>query len=201
MYTKLKLLFFGLLTLVIAAQCQTKSTEPDKAIDSNKLTQEKFVVAKFDTINQQLIGGNELMTHDLVELKIIDTSVTTQLAETCYCDTTIQLNDSIAYSVISVNDEAGLCTYFFLASLNLKNKTIAATKFLHPACDVDYSWDSYDLYDHEIISPNKIHVTKTMIFQKKERKSMDEDENIDHKEIQHSYLNISPAGQISLSKK
>jgi len=82
-----------------------------------------------------------------------------------------------------------------------KSKQIINSKYLHSDCDIDYSWDSYDLYDDEIISPNKIHLIRTTIFQKKERKSSNEDENIDHKKIQHNYFLISPVGQISLSEE
>ena len=157
-------------------------------------------MTKFDTISEQLNSKSELMTKDLVVLKIVDTTLTTQLSETCYCDTTIELSDSIYYSVISVNDEAGLCTYFFVASLDKKNKNVIASNYLYPDCDVDYSLDTYNLYDHTIVSKDKVLVTKTTVFQKKNRSSPDEEQNIDYKRIEKSYFVIGKTGQISNTK-
>jgi len=138
-----------------------------------------------------------MITGDLIRKKIIDTALTTELSETCYCDTTVHLNDTVFYSIISVNDKAGVCTYFFVASINPKTKNVIASKFLHSDCDVDYSNDTYDLYDHEIVSQEKIKVTKTTIFQKKKRTSPNEEENIDHKHTQNSLLSISQTGKIN----
>ena len=162
----MKILVFGLLTLVIATQCKTKSSS-DNDNGTAKTSHKNLAITGLDTSITQFITGHELMTHDLVQLKIIDTSVTAPLGETCYCDTTVQLNDSISYSIISVGDEAGLCTYFFVSSLNRKNGKVIASKYLHPDCDVDYSSDSYELHEHAIVSSNRIEVTNTTIFQKK----------------------------------
>ena len=117
----LKLLLFGLFTFTFAVKCKTHNS-PDKSVaDTTKLHISNISVAtKFDIVNEQLNSKSELMTGDLIALKIIDKTLTTQLGEACYCDTTVHLNDSVYYSVISANDEAGLCTYFFVASLNKK---------------------------------------------------------------------------------
>ena len=196
---KFRFLLLGILALILFARCQTKSGA-DKLSQNTFQPQVKDIYfAKFDTLNKDLHSNSELMTEDLIEMKIIDT--TYKLIETCYVDTTVQLNDSVFYSIISGGDQACLCSHFYIATLNEKTKQIINSKYLYADCDIDYSLDSYDLYDHEIISPNRIHLIKTMIFQKKERKSSNEDENIDHKEIKHSYFLISQAGQISLSEK
>lgn len=197
----MKTLVFGLLTLVISIQCKTKSSsDDDNTTSSTKPSQKNLGPLTSDTITEQFFAGNELMTHDLVQLKIIDTSATTPLSETCYCDTTVQLNDSIFYSIISANDKAGLCTYFFVTSLNKKNGKIIASKYLHPDCDVDYSMDDYKLHKHEITSKDKIEVTNTTIFQKKNRISPDEEQNIDHKETKKNLTTISQTGQIDAAK-
>jgi len=198
LYKKSKIPFIGLLTLLLAMQCKTKSSSLNT--NSNSISPEikHAGETKFDTINQQLHNYSELMTEDLVEMNIIDTTITNTLGETAYCDTTIQLNDSIFYSIISLNDEAGVCTYFYIASINSKNKKVITSKYLHANCDVDYSQDSYELYDHKIISNNKIQLTKTTIFQKKHRASADEEENIDHKQTEKSYFTISQTGKIDL---
>ena len=201
MRTIFKLLFFGLLIFVVAAHCKTHTSSDKTNIDTINIQAPKnLTVTKFDTVDDQLNSKSELITEDLVAMRIIDTTLTTQLSETCYCDTTIQLNDSVYYSVISVNDEAGLCTYFFVASLNKKSKNVIASKFLHPDCDVDYSSDTYELHEHAIVSKGKIQVTNTTVFQKKNRTSPDEEQNVDHKQIQKNFITISQTGQISSSK-
>jgi hypothetical protein len=198
--TKSKLLFIGLLTLVFVTQCKTKSTT-DKTNQKASLAQTKNVSATlFDTINELLHSRSELITEDLIKMKVIDTSITSGLSETCYCDTTIQLNDSIYYSIISANDEAGICTYFYVATVNEKSKNVVTSKYLHPDCDVDYSFDIYELYDHKIISQDKIQITKTTIFQKKDSTSANEEENIDHKQTRKNFITISETGQIISSK-
>ena len=201
MQTKSTFLFFGLVILILVTQCKTNSSSDQAKNDTTPIQPSKNLAAtKFDTVNEQLNSKSELMTQDLVELKIIDTSVTTQLSETCYCDTTVQLNDSIYYSVIIANDEAGVCTYFFVAGLNTKKRTVTASKFLYPDCDIDYSWDTYELYEHAIVSKEKIQVTKTTVFQKKNRTSPGEERNIDHKQTQKTYISITQSGKISNSK-
>lgn len=201
MHRKIKILAFGILTLVIATQCKPKSSQDnDKAHTFILPSQEKSATTIFNTITKQFFTGNELMTHDLVGLKIIDTSLTIPLSETCYCDTTIRLNDKVSYSVISVNDKAGLCTYFFIASLNRENGKVVASKYLHSDCDIDYSLDTYELHEHKIVSNDKIELINTTIFQKKSRTSADEEENIDHKQISKNVFAISQTGQINDSR-
>ena len=197
MRTIIKLLFFGFLTSFLAAQCKTNTYSDKTNTDTTNIhVSKKLTATKFDTVNEQLNSKSELMTEDLVTMDIIDTTFTTQLGETCYCDTTIQLNDSIYYSVISANDEAGLCTYFFVASLNKKSKNAVASKFLHPDCDVDYASDIYEFHEHEIVSKDKIQVTNITVFQKRNRTSPNEEENIDHKQTERSFITISQTGQI-----
>ena len=192
---------FAVSTFILTATCKNRSSSDQTTRDTTSIQSSKTLITKkSDAIDAQLISGNELMTHDLVEMKIIDTSVTTELSETCYCDTTIQLNDSVYYSIISVNDEAGVCTYFFAASLDKQRKTVIASKYLHPDCDVDYSQDTYKLYDHNVVSNDKIEIIRTTVFQKKNRTSPDEEKNIDHKQEHRNYLIISPSGQIRNTK-
>jgi hypothetical protein len=201
MRTVFKLLLFGLFTFTFATRCKTHNSSDKSTVDTTKSQVSTITAAtKFDTVPEQLNSKSELMTDDLIALKIIDTTLTTRIAEACYCDTTVHLNDSVYYSIISANDEAGLCTYFFVAGFNKKSKNVIASKFLHPDCDVDYSQDTYELYDHSIISKDKIQLTKTTIFQKKNRTSLNEEENIGHKQTQKNIISISETGQISDSK-
>lgn len=203
MYTKIKILFFGLLTLVIATQCKNNSSSDNANTNTTTSTnpyRQEQTASRSVILTEQFIAGHELITRDLVHLNIIDTSVTTPLNETCYCDTTVQLNDSIFYTVVSVSDVAGLCNYFFIASLNKNNGSVTASRYLHPDCDVDYSLSTYDLHEHVIISNDKIEVTTTTIFQKKNRTSRDEEQKIDHTQKKNSLFVISQTGQINAAK-
>ena len=190
-----KLVFIGLVTFILA-QCKTKTS----ADNTNKQSPKNLTATKFDTVSEQLSSKSELMTKDLIALKMIDTTVSTHLSETSYCDTTVQLNDSIYYSIINVSDQAGVCSYVYLVSVNKTGKKVIDSKFLHPDCDVDYSWDSYELYDHSIISEDQIQLTKTTVFQKKNRTSSDEEENVDRKQTQKNLITISQTGQINVAK-
>lgn len=198
MSTIYKFSFIAVFTSIFTTQCNTKTPSGNtNTVTTNTESSINLNATKFDAISKQLSNKSELMTKDLIALKIIDTMLTTQLCETCYCDTTVQLNDSIYYSVISVNDQAGVCSHIFLASMNRKNKKVTGSIYLHPNCDVDYSLDTYELYDHSIVSVNKIQSTRTIVFQKKNRTSSNEEENIDHKQEQKSFIIISPSGQIN----
>lgn len=196
-----KLVFLGLYASLFSIQCKTKTSTDRQNRDTTNIQVSKILSAtKFDTVSEQLRSKSELMTEDLIALKLVDTTISAQLNETCYCDTTVNLNDSIYYSVISVGDQAGVCSHVFLASIDKKNKKVIGSMYLHPDCDVDYSWDNYELYGYTIISKDKIQLTKTTVFQKKNRTSPNEEENIDHKQAEKNLITISPAGQIKTSE-
>jgi hypothetical protein len=201
MRTIFKTVLFGLFAFTFAVQCNTHHSSDKSIEDTTKSPVSSTRAAtKFDIINEQFNSESELMTEDIIALKIIDTTLTTQLGDACYSDTIVRLNDSVYYSVLRVNDKAGLCTYFFVASFNKKNKNVIASKFLHPDCDVDYSQDTYELYDHSIAAEDKIQLTKTTVFQKKNRRSPIEEENIEHEQKDKSFISISQTGQINVLK-
>lgn len=183
----MKIFILGLLTLIFAAQCNTKSSY-DKANGPIKQSMKNSVTTGAGTITEQFITGHELVTQYLVQLGVIDTSGTGRLSEMSYCDTTLQLNDSVSYSIISANDEAGICTYFVVASYDNQNGKLIASKFLHADCDVDYSKGTYALNEHSIISKDKIEVITTIVVQKKNRTSANEEENIGEKQRQKKSL-------------
>ncbi|MEO6166728.1 MAG: hypothetical protein ABIO46_06385 [Chitinophagales bacterium] len=66
--------------------------------------------------------------------------------------------------------------------IDKKNKKAIASKHLDPACDIDFSVDSYNLVEQKIISKDSIQIHQTTIYQKKNRTSNDEEENIERKE-------------------
>ncbi len=195
--------FFRLLLIVLItfnlAQCKSETSTTNNNRDPGKIKESKNSTAtKFDIVSEQLISKSELMTEDLIALKIIDTTISTQLSETSYSDTSVQLNDSIYYSIIAVGDQAGVCSYVYLASMNKNRKKLISSKYLYPDCNIDYSLDTYNIYEHSIIDLDKIQLTKTTVFQKKKRTSSDEEENIDHKQIQKNLITILQSGQINV---
>lgn len=175
--------------------CKRK-TNSDKSTDVSILpTLKTDSISEFDTLIQQLKTMSELVKEDLLALNI-DTFYSYKSTETSYCDTTVQINDSMFYSLIDLSDEGGVCSHTFIVTVNEKQKKTIASKYLQPDCDVDFSWDSYDLYYHEIISKDSIRLIRTTIFQKKNKSSANEEENIDYKHIQKFWFTILPTGQI-----
>ena len=117
-----------------------------------------------------------------------------------YCDTTVQLSNDIFYSIISLSDTFGVCSYYFILTIDEKRKIAIASEFLEPACDIDFSVDSYKLYDHFVVSKDSILLRETTIYQKNNRTSNNEEENIERKEIKDQYLIVKQTGKISLIK-
>ena len=195
MYAKFKLFLLALIALLILERCKTK-TNADKSTNASIYPALKTdSIAGLDTIIQQLKTMSELVKEDLFALNI-DTTYSYKSTATSYCDTTVQLNDSVFYSLIDLSDEAGVCSHTFIVTINEKQKKTIASKYLQPDCDIDYSLHSYDHYEHQIKSKDSIRLVKTTIFQKENKGSTNEDENIDHKQIQKFWFTILPTGQI-----
>lgn len=194
-----KLISFSLfcfLTILLATQCNTNTSPLTNNKDTTTIQASQNITApKPDTT--KLLNVEELKVSELIARKLIDTSVTSELGESCYLEKTVRLNDSIYYTVFSVGDKAAVCSYEFVATLNTKRKNAIATRLLHPDCDVDLSWDEYDTYEHSIVTQNKIKIIKRTVFQKRDNKTHEVIEETDHEEIQKSYVIISPTGKIS----
>jgi len=202
MKTQLRLFLFASLTLFLLEQCQPKSNSDNAVQVPTPPAPANIPVTKFDSIMQLLKSNDILSKADILELNVIDTNYSHKTTQSNFCDTSIQLNDSIFYAIICLTDEYLVCSLSFIVTIDEKNKKAIASQFLQPNCDVDFSLDSYKLYDYKIISNDSIQATKTTIFQKKDRDrtSPDEEKNIDHKEEQHRFFSITQTGQISSVK-
>lgn len=185
----MKYLLLILSVLLISWHCQTKPR--------NSAGTPLHGQTLFDTVVQQLKTNSELLNKDLLALRLVDTTNFFSLGETGYCDTTVQLNDSVFYSIVDLGDKMGVCAYTFIVTLDEKNKKGIASKHIESDCDIDFSRDSYELFEHTILSRHSIVLTRTTVYQKKNRVHGEEEKNIDHKTIQTSYLLISPEGQIN----
>jgi hypothetical protein len=194
---KIKLFIFGFLAIFVFEHCQPKTNGDGSSQTPTTPAAELGPATKFDSIVQQLKGFGTLTKADMNELNIIDTSYSYDSSATIYCDTTIQLNDSIFYSIIFLPDQYGVCSYNFIVTIDEKNKRAIASQYLNADCDIDFSAGVYDLYEHKIVASDIVHLTKTTIFQKKDKTSGNEQENIDHSKEQISFFRISQAGKIS----
>lgn len=199
-YSIIKFIFFGLLTWFVLTGCQTKKEPGNHSREMILPTDKTLPPTKFDTIIQRLKNNSVLTKKDILALKVIDSSYAHGSGETSYCDTTVQLNDSIFYSIINLTDQYGICSHSFILTIDEKTKEAISAKYLQPDCDIDYAQDSYALFEYRIISKEKIQLTQTTVFQKKNRASENEEENIDHTQHQIHYFIISPKGQISTGK-
>lgn len=153
-------------------------------------------VSKVDTIIHLLKNGTTFIPiSNILELNVIDTSYSYS-SKSVYCDTAVQVSPDIFYSIISLGDTLGICSHYFILTIDETNKTAITSKYLHQDCDIDYSSDSYDLFDHKIVSKDSIRLTQRTIYQKKNRTSNNEEENIELEETKASYFIIRPTGQI-----
>lgn len=169
--------------------CQSNTERKDSKPSASVLA------TPMDSLIKQLKINAAVVTVDINSLGM-DSLHLHVSRENSYSDTSVQINDSIFYSIIDLSDSAGLCTHSFVIAINEKTKKVISSKYLLPDCDIDFSLDTYDIYDYKIISKNTIKVIKTSVFQKKHRQSSNEDENIDHKEIMEYYFTISSEGII-----
>jgi hypothetical protein len=117
-----------------------------------------------------------------------------------FCDTTVQLTPDIFYSIISVPDERGVCSYRFILSIDEKNKRKIASSLLAPDCDIDFSQEEYSYYEYRVISKERILLQKITVFNKAGADSDNEEENIERKEIKEGYFTIHNAGGITTPK-
>lgn len=200
-YTAASWLLPGLVLLCLL-QCRSKTTaDPHAPLSSTAAPLPvKNVLTGFDSVVQQLKNQNGLVTRDILSLHVIDTTYPCLPDGITHCDTTVQLNDSIFYSVISLPDQARVCSYIFVVTIDEKNKKAVAGRYLHSDCDIDFGREEYTLYHHQVYSGGRIGVFCTTIFQKKNRQPGDEEKNIDHKETSQNMLTILPSGKIKPPK-
>lgn len=188
-------ILFGLLISFMFGQCQTKSSaDKQVSLSNNK-------ALRIDSTITLLKSNGTISIDNIRELNIVDTVYSYGSKGDVYCDTTVQLTNAIFYSIISLPDTFGVCSYYFVLTMDEQKKSAIASKLIEPACDIDFSADSYRLYDYFVISKDSILLRETTIYQKKNRTSTDEEENIDHKEIKDQYLFIKQTGEIVLNTK
>jgi hypothetical protein len=178
----MRILFFFFLTgaVILAQSCRTKTT-----------------TAAFDTLVQRLVVDSPLSKKDVV--KLIKASPG-GIGEGSIRDSLIQLNDSVLYTILIVPDTFAICSNDFIVAINKNSKKIT-DKFLYSDCDVDYSSDMYITYENEVIAKDSVLVTKLDIYQKKNRMSEGDDDDIDHTDTTNTYYIVSPSGQIHTRKK
>ena len=182
--------FVAVLSSLLLARCQSKE-EKKAAIPSKD-----SIATRMENDSTQLINDSEMLTIDLINAGVIDTNRTPELGETAYADTIIHLNDSVYYAIVHVGDKAGVCSILFITTISKPAQRVIESRYLYPDCDIDFSADTYDYIGHRIVAPNNIVLTRTTVYQKKDRKPGDESANIERQEQKHTYLIVSAKGEL-----
>jgi hypothetical protein len=188
-------LAFLLLTLLLFEHCktETKTGEPVTG---------PVAMAKLDSIMAALFLEDFVATNDLEALHITDTQCLFYMdgaRDSALCTKTVRLNDNIIYSIISLADTVGVCSHSLLVTVDQKEKKAVASRYLHPDCNVDFSWDRYSIYNHDIASANTVWVLKENYYKIADSTTDMEDEKFRVGGTDTTHFIISPAGQISMS--
>lgn len=158
-----------------------------------------FPVCSDSTIRLFKSSGTFIPIADLIQLTVIDSTYVVD-SRTLYCDTAVQLNENIFYSIISLGDTSAICNNLFVITIDEKNKKAIASKYLQPECDIDCTLDNYTIYEYSIRSQDTIRLTETTVYQKQIQVSNNQFKNSEQKEIKESYITIDETGQIVLKK-
>jgi len=158
-----------------------------------------FPVCADSTIQLFKNSGTFIPISNLIQLNIIDSTYVVD-SRTLYCDTAVQLNADIFYSIVSLGDTSGICSNLFVITIDEKNKKAIASKYLQPECDVDCTLDNYTIYEYLVISTNTVHLTETTVNQNQVKVSKGQLKNNKQKEIKESYVTIDNTGQIVLKE-
>jgi hypothetical protein len=191
MYSRLKSSLVNVLIWICFVACNSTSESPTITVKSN---------SRFDSVIHFLRSKDDLKKEDLLVLNIIDTNYLYPAGETSYIVTTRRLNDSISWSIIELNDTLGICGYPFIVTINEYAGKAVDSYRLGSNCNIDFSMDIYDLSEYSVTNDSAVKIIETTIFQKKNRTSSDDEENIDRKETKESYIAILPNGKIYLAK-
>lgn len=188
------------MTFLIACMLTARSNGSGrKIINSIKNTSENDS-CRIDTIIARLKSKNTFIPiEDIRKLDIIDKAYSYASKCDSYCETTVQLTSDIFYSIISLPDTFGLCSYYFVLTVDEKKKKAIDSKSLGTACDIDFAVDTYEVYDHLLIAKDTLLLRTTKVYQKEIRTPNDE-ENIERKEIEEQRFHVESTGKITLIK-
>jgi hypothetical protein len=178
--------------LFLFSSCASKSKPPEPA------PQKENQLSSIDTIFLLLKNRKEITKEQLLSLHIIDSTYSLRASDFNYCDTTVQLNENIFYTILNVSDSVGVCSQGFIITFDERNKEAIRSAPLTKECDVDFAMDRYDLESYKVKAKDSIKWTRTTIHQKKNRTSDDEEENIESEDLSTKYITISPEGYIKI---
>jgi hypothetical protein len=188
-------LAFLLLPLLLFAHCKTETKTGEPVTGT-------VAMAKLDPMLEALLREDFVATNDLEALHITDTQCLFYMhaaRDSALCTKTVRLNDNIFYSIISLADTVGVCSHSLLVTVHQKEKKALASRYLHPDCNVDFSWDRYSIYNHDIASANTVWVLKENYYKIEDSTTNIEDEKFRIGGTDTTHFIISPAGQISMS--
>src|SRR5436190_14224802 len=109
------------------------------------------VKMRLDTIIQLLKNQESISFQDFIYLNLNSPNYTSVNNDSVDCDTTIQLNKNIFYSIIGLQSMGpGICYDYLIVSVNSEKKQIVAWKLLMSDCDADLTKDVFTAYDFMI---------------------------------------------------
>lgn len=180
MNTLTKIILIAILFSYLTGQSQTNSIT-DKTI-------------------QQLKKADEIALAEIIQLNVIDNAYL-QEAESVNCDTSIQLNNDIFYSIIKISDKWGIFSHLFILTINEKNKKAIASQYIESLYETleavnTQEMDSYKYFSYNIVAKDTILLMVTTVYNERAKTTNNEEKKVERKEIANTYFIIEQTGQI-----
>ncbi len=156
-----------------------------------------------DSIFNKLKTHNIITHEELASSGIVDFAYIAQSENDANCDTSVSLNDSISWLVISLDNSSTKCINHFLVTLNSNTKSSISNTHLYSDCGVAISADYYKIYRYEIASNNHVLLREKTMHRLVHRQNFDEQSGDITKTLSNKNISfwIKPNGEISKSRK
>ncbi|MEP7228707.1 MAG: hypothetical protein ABI691_00565 [Ginsengibacter sp.] len=148
--------------------------------------------------------AHDIITHEELALsRIVDFAYLAQSENDANCDTSVSLNDSISWLMISLDNSSTKCINHFLVTLNSNIKSSISNTHLYSDCGVAISADYYKIYRYEIASNNHVLLRAKTMHRLVHRQNFDEQSGNITKTLSNKNISfwIKPNGEISKSRK
>lgn len=146
---------------------------------------------------------NTLTRQELLQSGLVDTADILPSVSDATFDTTVSLSHSISWLIICLNDSAGNCLNYFLATININTQSRLFYRHLYAVCDIDITTSFFKVNSYKILSEDHIlcmSVTKHRLVQRQnfDEKTGDALKSVSNKKTS---LWIKPDGEIIESRK
>lgn len=147
-----------------------------------------------------LAGQKEITREDLISLHVLPPEYTVGMKSFVYYDTTVFLNNSLFYSIISLGDSAGICSHFFIVTADREKEKAITAAYLMPDCDSDLSRENETRYEYKVLSKDTVLRKEILITRDTAEKQGNREETEKIKEVAASYFIIQPSGEIKVKE-